>query len=146
MTRDKKTELAVGLFLLAGILSLGYLSVKTARMQLSGDGYTLNAEFSTAGGLKEGAGVEIAGVRIGGVEKIGLHEFRARVVMDICSDVGIQDDAIARIKTKGLLGEKYVDILPGASDHMLADNGTIRDTQPPVDFESLISKFVFTQL
>ena len=146
MMNGKKTELAVGLFVLAGIACLGYLSVKVARMELNGGGLKLNAVFSTAGGLKKGAGVEIAGVQVGRVADIRLQDFRANVVLDMRREIEVQEDAIARIKTKGLLGEKYVDILPGASERTLSDNSTIRETQPPVDFESLISKFVFTKL
>lgn len=137
-------EFMVGIFIIAGILCLGYLSTKYAKMEVVGDaGYQVSAIFPNTGGLKNGAQVEIAGVQIGRVRDITLDNYRARVTMTIHNTVKLQDDAIARIKTKGLLGEKYVDIVPGGSDIEIEKNGTIRETQAPVDIEELISKFVF---
>ncbi len=140
-------EIAVGIFMIVGILCLGYLSVKLARMEVVGTGgLNLVAVFSNVGGLKTGAQVEIAGVPIGRVRTITLDDYRARVELFIRADVAIQEDAIARIKTKGLLGEKYIDIVPGGSDVELSDNEMIFDTEPPVDIEDLISKFVFDKV
>lgn len=137
-------ELIVGLFILAGIGCLGYMSIRYAKMDIMGsNGYQLSAVFPTISGLKNGAMVEIAGVEIGRVKQIALDDYRARVLLSIRGDVELQDDAIARIKTKGLLGEKYIDIVPGGSDVILRQGDKIRETQPPVDIEELISKFVF---
>jgi len=139
-----ETEFLVGIFIIAGILCLGYLSTKYAKMEVVGDdGYQLVAVFPNIGGLKNGALVEIAGVKIGRVRDISLDNYRARTVLTINSNVQIQDDSIARIKTKGLLGEKFVDIVPGGSDNILQKGDKIQETQPPVDIEELISKFVF---
>ncbi|MCX8044246.1 MAG: outer membrane lipid asymmetry maintenance protein MlaD [Desulfobacterota bacterium] len=145
--RQAGLEFAVGMFIIAGILSLGYISTKYAKMEVFGQtGYQLTAIFPNIGGLKKGAQVEIAGVQIGRVKDITLDNYRARVVLTIQNTVKIPDDAIARIKTKGLLGEKYIDIVPGGSDIALEKNESIRETQPPVDIEDLISKFVFGKL
>ncbi len=137
-------ELIVGLFIFAGIGCLGYISIKFARMEMPGSaGYELTAVFSTISGLKNGALVEIAGVEIGRVKRIGLDSYKAKVMLSIRGDVQLQDDSIARIKTKGLLGEKYIDIVPGGSDIILKSGDKIRETSPPVDIEELISKFAF---
>lgn len=137
-------EFIVGIFIIAGVISLAFISTKYAKMEVVGDaGYQLIAIFPNIGGLKKGAQVEIAGVQVGRVRDIRLDNYRAKVVMTINKTIQIPDDAIARIKTKGLLGEKYVDILPGGSDSMLEQNQVIRDTQAPVDIEEIISKFVF---
>jgi phospholipid/cholesterol/gamma-HCH transport system substrate-binding protein len=137
-------ELLVGLFIVAGILALGYLSIKLGKMEIIGtQGYQVYADFSTVGGLKVGAPVEIAGIEIGRVKSLTLHDYKARTLMDIHAGVQLQDDAIFSIKTKGLLGEKYVAVLPGASDAIIKPDGKIRDAQPPVDIEDLISKFAF---
>ncbi len=137
-------ELVVGLFILAGIACLGYMSVKYARMEVMGsNGYELAAVFPTISGLKNGALVEIAGVEVGRVKEITLDNYKARVMLSIKGSVELQDDCIARIKTKGLLGEKYIDIMPGGSDIILKSGDKIRETNPPVDIEELISKFVF---
>jgi len=140
-------ELTVGLFIMAGILCLGYLSVKLGKMEVwGGKGYELYALFSEVGGLKSGSSVEIAGVEIGRVKNITLEQYQARVVIDLSENVRIQEDAIASIKTKGLIGEKYIEITPGGSEKIVGPGGRIRETQPPVDLEELISKFVFGKI
>ncbi len=139
-----KLNVAVGMFMLLGILALGYLSIKLGRVSLfGGGGYQVTADFPSVGGLKAGSSVEIAGVEIGTVEGIGLADYQARVVMRIHSDVKLQDDSIASIKTKGLIGEKYIRINPGGSDKLIPPNGKIREVEAPVDFEELLSKYIF---
>jgi phospholipid/cholesterol/gamma-HCH transport system substrate-binding protein len=137
-------ELAVGFFLLIGILSLIYLSVKLGRLEMLGrEGYSLYAEFDEVGGIKPGAAVEIAGVEVGRVKSIRLDNYEARVEFIINKNIKIQEDAIASIKTKGLIGEKYMEITPGGSEKFLSDGGRIRDTESAIDIEKLISKYVF---
>jgi phospholipid/cholesterol/gamma-HCH transport system substrate-binding protein len=140
-------ELMVGLFMIAGILCLGYLSIKLGKMEVFGSkGYELQATFSNSGGLKVGSGIIIAGVEVGRVKSIALEDYQAYVVMNLPSDVKIQEDAIASIRTKGLIGEKYVDIAPGGSDKIIPPGGKIRETQPAVDLEELVSKYVFGKI
>ncbi len=142
--KKANVELMVGLFIIAGILALCYLSIKLGRMEIIGSkGYQVYADFPNIGGLKTGALVEIAGVEIGRVKSLSLHNYKARVVMDINQEVKLQEDTIVSIKTKGLLGEKYVAVLPGAAEEYIQPNGRIRDALPPVDIEDLISKFAF---
>jgi phospholipid/cholesterol/gamma-HCH transport system substrate-binding protein len=138
------TELFVGLFMIAGIICLGYLSVKIARSEILGTrGYEVYALFSNSGGLKNGSSVTIAGVQVGRIRGISLDDYQARIVMSLQEGVKIQEDAIAAVKTKGLIGEKFIEITPGASDKIVPPGGRIRETLPPVDFEQLISKYVF---
>jgi phospholipid/cholesterol/gamma-HCH transport system substrate-binding protein len=140
-------ELMVGLFMIAGILCLGYLSIKLGKMEVFGSkGYELQATFSNSGGLKVGSGIIIAGVEVGRVKSVALEDYQAYVVMNLPSDIKIQEDAIASIRTKGLIGEKYVDITPGGSDKTIPPGGKIRETQPAVDLEELISKYVFGKI
>lgn len=140
-------ELAVGLFVLAGVLCLGYLSIKLAKMEvLGGDGYEIYAIFSDTGGLKEGSSVVIAGVEVGRVKGITMEDYEAKVVLSLKPELEIQDDAIASIKTKGLIGEKYIQITPGGSEEIIPPGGSIRETQPAVDIEQLISNFVFGKI
>jgi phospholipid/cholesterol/gamma-HCH transport system substrate-binding protein len=137
-------ELVVGIFVLAGILCLGYISVKLAKMELmGGDRYEVYAIFSDVGGLKTGSSVVIAGTEVGRVTSIVLEDYESKVVMTIDADIKLQEDAIAAIKTRGLIGEKYLNLTPGGSDQEIAPGGQIRETLPPVDFEELISKYVF---
>ena len=142
--RRSALELGVGVFVILGILALAYLSIKLGRVELfGGQGYIVTADFPSAGGLKPGATVEIAGVDVGRVDAITLADYQARVVMRINPGVKIQDDSIASIKTKGLIGEKYVRINPGGSERLVPPNGRIREVEAPVDLEELIAKYVF---
>jgi phospholipid/cholesterol/gamma-HCH transport system substrate-binding protein len=137
-------ELAVGFFLLIGIFSLAYLSVNLGRIEMMGGrSYSLYAEFEKTGGIKTGAVIEIAGVQVGKVKSIRLYDYQALVEFSIDKDVKIQEDAIASIKTQGLIGEKYVQITPGGSDKILPTGGKIRETESAVDIEELIAKYVF---
>ena len=139
-----KLHLGVGIFMVLGVLALGYLSVKLGRVSiLGGSGYLVTVDFPSVGGLKEGSTVEIAGVEIGRVESIGLADYQARVRLRVNQDVKLQEDSIASIKTKGLIGEKYVRISPGGSDRIIGPNGKIREVEAPVDFEELLSKYIF---
>lgn len=147
IVKRRQVEIGVGLFMLIGIAALGYLSVNLGRVDIFGHrGYTVYADFSTVGGLKSGAAVEIAGVAVGRVESIRLNEYQARVTMRIETGIGIQDDAIVSIKTKGLIGEKYVQVSPGGSDKTVAAGGRLREVEAPVDLEELIAKYVFGKI
>jgi phospholipid/cholesterol/gamma-HCH transport system substrate-binding protein len=141
---ERRVHIAVGLFLVLGILALGYLSVKLGRVSLLGaSGYLVSVDFPSVGGLKAGSAVEIAGVEIGRVESIGLADYQARATLRIQRDIKLQEDSIASIKTKGLIGEKFVRISPGGSDKLIQPGGRIREVEAPVDFEELLSKYIF---
>jgi phospholipid/cholesterol/gamma-HCH transport system substrate-binding protein len=143
--RSVKLEISVGLFVLGGLLAMGWLSVKLARMEMVGSSnIPIYASFSSISGLKTGAPVEIAGVEVGRVDNILLdrEEYEAKVRLKIYPDVPIQEDAIASIRTKGLIGERYISISPGSSDIILVAEQTIVETEPAINFEELISQFV----
>lgn len=140
-------ETLVGLFVVVGIFALAYLSIKLGKLEIVGErGYTVVAEFDSIAGLKNGAVVEIAGVEIGRVKEIGLDAYRARIAMSIDPSIKLQDDSIVSIRTKGLIGEKYVRITPGGSDTMVQPGGKLRDTEDPIDIEQLISNYIFGKL
>jgi phospholipid/cholesterol/gamma-HCH transport system substrate-binding protein len=140
-------ELAVGLFIIAGIVCLGYLSIKLGKMEIVGEkGYEIYGIFSNVGGLKVGSSVEIAGVNVGRVKSISLEKYQANVVLNLPKDLKIQEDAIVSIKTKGLIGEKYIEITPGGSEKIIPPGGRIRETQAALDMEELISKFIFGKI
>jgi phospholipid/cholesterol/gamma-HCH transport system substrate-binding protein len=93
--------------------------------------------------LKPKAAVTMAGVNIGRVERIQLKGGSALVIMRISKEVKLEEDVIASVKTNGIIGDKYIAISPGASDAFIQKGGKIVDTQPPLDLEELIGKFVF---
>ncbi len=147
MKKGIDLELSVGFFVLLGIICLGYLTIKLGKMELTGgNGYEIHAVFSNSGGLAVGTDVLIAGIKIGKVTKVALENYNAKVTFKINEGVKIPQDAIAAIKTKGLIGEKYVEISPGGSDVYLKPGDSIVDTQPAVDIEELISKYVFGKM
>ena len=128
------------------LLCVGYLTVKLGRMELlSDEGYRVLARFSSVSGLRVGADVEIAGVPVGRVASIELAEDSpaAVVVLRLQPRLRLPEDTIAAIKTSGLIGDKYVNLAPGASLDMIARGGEISETQSAVDIESLIGKFAF---
>ena len=138
-------ETAVGLFVLAGLLCVGYLTVKLGKLEvLGGDSYTVKARFIDVTGLKNGANVELAGVRIGRVDDIILSpDKRAVVALRIDKSVKLADDAIVSIKTSGLIGDKYVKITPGGAGDPVAAGGMLTETESSVDIGDLIGKYVF---
>ena len=142
--KDAKLELIVGVFVLVGIAALTYLAVKLGKLEVIGGGNSMEiqAEFDSVAGLKTGATVEIAGVQVGQVKRIGLNGDRATVVCSIHRGVKLYGDAIASIKTRGLIGDKYVSLSPGGSQKELPPGAKIRDTESGVDLESLIGEFI----
>ncbi len=139
-------EINLGIFVLIGLLCVAYLTVKLGKMEvLGGDGYSVEARFSSVSGLRVGASIEISGVTVGRVTGIGLDDKTSQAVVTLYVNKGIQltDDTIASVKTSGLIGDKYVSLALGGSDLMLADGDEITDTESSVDLESLISKFAF---
>ncbi len=139
-------DLVVGLFMIAGFLGFVYLSLQLGEFSIfsMGEKYTITAEFDNITGLKVGANVEIAGVDVGKVIAVSLGEYdMAKVAMRISRDVEITDDAIASIRTQGLIGDKYIRIIEGGSDTKLKNNGKIDETESAIDIEELVSKYIF---
>ncbi|MCX7913735.1 MAG: outer membrane lipid asymmetry maintenance protein MlaD [Thermodesulfovibrionales bacterium] len=145
--RKYNLELAVGVFVIAGFICLGYLSINLGRLEVFGTGYyVIRAEFEKAGGIKPGASVEIAGVEVGRVKSIRLENYQAVVYLSIRNDVKIQEDAIASIRTKGIIGEKYIQITPGGSEVFIAHGGKLRETESAIDLEELLTKYIFGKI
>jgi len=144
--RKLNMEMAVGIFLIIGFICFAYISVKLGGVQLFGNStYTLNARFESISGLKEGATVEIAGVRVGTVSGISLdpEDYEAIIHLKINKGVKIQDDSIASIRTAGIIGDRYVNISPGGSDAFLEPGGEIAETESAINLEELVSKYIF---
>lgn len=145
--RTRVIEMAVGLFMVAGIAALFFLAIKVSGLsdEASRPSYRVYASFQNAGGLTVRAKVTMAGVVIGRVSEIRLdpETLKAKVALDIYNDVNsIDDDAVAAILTAGLLGEKYIGITPGAGEEMLRNGDEIGQTQSSLVLEELIGKFL----
>jgi len=144
--KNFNTELIIGLFMLGGFLAFSYLSLQMGEFSILNfeRNYSLEAEFENVAGLKVGAGIEIAGVNIGKVARVGLGEQGlAKVTMLIKPDIMITTDAIASIRTQGFIGDKYIKIIQGADEEMLGEGDLIFDTESSIDFEELVSKYIF---
>ncbi len=138
-----KLEFIVGVFVLVGIVCLGYLSIKLGKLELiGGNVYEVIAQFNTASGLKAGTSVEIAGVEVGRVRAITLNEDRAAVILAVDNKVKLYTDTIASIKTRGIIGEKFLALSPGGGGDPLKPGDTIRDTESGLDLEELVSQYV----
>ena len=139
-------ETYVGIFVLIGLICVAYLTVKLGKFEvIGGDYYVLKARFASVNGLKPGSSVEMAGVQIGTVDRIRIHtELQvAEVELKIRKDIALSEDTIASIKTNGLIGDKYVRMMPGGSEEVLGDGDRIMETESAVDLEELISQYIF---
>lgn len=142
----RSIEAAVGIFVIIGIVCVGYLTIRLGKMGWFGDdAYPVYGRFQSVSGLKPGADVEMAGVRIGQVDSIVLDNETqvASVKMKIHKEVILTDDVIASVSTAGLIGDKFIKLSPGASDLILKPGDVITETESAVDLEALISKYVF---
>lgn len=139
-------EMGVGLFLVAGFLSFIYLTVKLGDIEYFADEtYRVTASFNSISGLKEGASVEIAGVKVGKVTGIRLDndEYEAEIALEINKDVRLQEDSIAAIRTAGIIGDRFVNIKPGGSDIYVEDGDELEETESAISLEELVSKYMF---
>lgn len=141
--RTFTVEFFVGLFAIIAFAAIAYLATGLGEIQIgTSDTYSIEAEFDNISGLKRGATVEIAGVRIGQVAEIYLEDPMAVVRLEIDRGIRIQTDDIIYIRTKGIIGDRYVKVSRGSSDEYIEENGRIIDTESVVDIEDLIGKFV----
>jgi len=139
----RKIEYIAGVFLSIGLLAVLYLTLQIGGARLfNNNTYLLEAQFSSASGVNPGSRVEIAGVRVGRVTEIDLNDdFYARITLEIKNSIELDDDTIASIKTSGLIGDRYINLLPGGSGLPLEPGDLILDTESPIDIEGLIKRF-----
>lgn len=148
MTR-KELDLWVGIFAVAGMGALLFLSLKVANLASfsSADAYQINAKFENIGGLKIRAPVKSAGVVVGRVGDIRFdnESFEAVVSMNIDSRFQFPKDSSAKILTSGLLGEQYIGITAGGDSVNLKKGDTLKLTQSAVVLENLIGQFLYNK-
>jgi len=141
-----KTETVVGLFFLMGLATFAFLAVKLGGVGgLDSGHYTLKARFTSSSGLKVGSDVEVAGVVVGKVKRIQLdpEEFESVVEVSLPKSVQLQEDAMASVRSTGLIGGKYIKISPGGADELLEPGDEIAETESAVNLEELIGKYMF---
>jgi len=135
-------EARVGIFVLLGLIVLTFFTFRVSKWGLIAEkGYRLTVDFDTASGLEPKSDVKMAGVPIGKVEEIRLVGNRAQLVLRIRKGIRIPIDSIGSIQTQGLLGEKYVEILPGKDvQRNLPAGGQVANVQNPVNLDEMIRK------
>jgi phospholipid/cholesterol/gamma-HCH transport system substrate-binding protein len=144
MKASPMRDLVVGIFVLAGLGAIAYLSMSVGGLSLRrSGGLTLYASFDELGGLKPRAPVVIAGVKVGQVESIELDKtFRARARLALDTGLQLPVDTSASIMTAGLLGDKYVSLQLGGEEELLHSGEEIAFTESAVILERLIGQFV----
>jgi phospholipid/cholesterol/gamma-HCH transport system substrate-binding protein len=146
MIKKYSLETAVGIFVVVGLICVGYMTVKLGKVSLFTENtYPLKARFASASGLRVGSSVEVYGIEVGKVTRLAIDAQRqmADVEMEINKRTRVYDDASATIKSAGLIGDKYVKIDPGGAGVALKPHGVITETSVPADIEDLIGKYAF---
>ncbi len=142
-------ETVVGVFVLMGLILIAYMTVKLGHVNLFGDkSYSLYARFTSVSGLRPGNPVKMLGMEVGRVKSLQMDQDDLRAVVEIRIRKGIHvyDDAIASIKTEGLIGDRYLSIDPGGVGDILEPGATIIETQAPVEISDLIGKYAFGEV
>jgi len=139
-------ETVVGIFVVIGLLAIAYMTVKLGNVGFLGENtYSLYAKFTSVTGLRVGNPVNMLGLEIGRVQSFKMDQEKqvAVVELKINKDIEVYDDAIASIKTEGLIGDKFISIDAGGGGDLLEDGDTITDTESPTDIMDLVSKYAF---
>ncbi|WP_211242731.1 outer membrane lipid asymmetry maintenance protein MlaD [Sinimarinibacterium sp. CAU 1509] len=149
--QTRSLEILVGFFVCLGVAAVFVMTFRVASLDTVGRGegtYSVSGVFQNIGGLKVGASVTMAGVKIGRVRDIEIDpsSFQARVSIDISKRYDkIPEDTSAKILTAGLLGDQYIGLEPGGMDDYLADGSELTLTQGALVLENLIGQFVAGQ-
>lgn len=146
MSKRSIAEIAAGAgVLLVALGFLGYAVLHGGRAPQM-DGQALSAEFDRVDGLNAGSDVKIAGVKVGSVVsmRIDPQSFQAQVTMRVQPGLRLPTDTSAEVQSEGLLGGKYISLVPGGSERLLGDGGRITETQGSVSLESLLGRFIFS--
>ena len=146
MNEKQHTEILVGIFILIGIITITFLALRMGDFGLlNNTQYIIKAEFTSASGLKKGAHVEMAGVSVGKVKNIIFNPetYLAEVFIAIENNIKVPEDSTASIRTAGIIGDKFLKISPGGSEIIIEKNMSIVETEPSINLEELISKYIF---
>ena len=134
------TETKVGIFVLLGIIILALFTVRVGRIAVREVGYRVYAYVESAAGLDKNSPVRIAGVEIGRVEAISLEGLKAKVTIHLPASVQLPLGSKVYVKSAGLLGEKYVEIVPGTNAEFIHANGTVEEGGPSADVDRVLTQ------
>lgn len=130
----------IGLFMLMGLIILGIFIIKIEDIPVGerGDRLTVTAHFPSVAGLDRKAAVRIAGVRVGKVEDISLEGSEAVLTMSLNPDVQLHEGAVAQVTSLGMLGDKYIEILPGDFSLPLLPPGAVLGSATVPSFDDVM--------
>jgi len=146
MQQYRRIEVTVGVFVFLGLIAIAWLALKVGQVGGIGEsGYTVVASFKDVGGVRKGSDVMLAGVIIGRVDEVKLtNNDHATIILRIHEDVAITEDAFASVRTKGIIGDRYIRISQGMDDTHLTAGSEIVETEDAINIEDLISKYIFS--
>ena len=140
--RGVSTEIKVGIFVFIGLVALAYMTLRIEKFKIkSAKGYEVAALYDSVSGLVVNSPIEVAGIEVGRVKGVKLIGNQAKVTMTISKDIPVYSDARAVIRTKGVLGDKYIDLEPGTEKgQRLAAGGVITQTRSTIELDHLLAK------
>lgn len=145
MNRKSLAEIIAGALVL-GVAAVFLFYAVSHSGRSVGPGYTVTAKFDRIDGLGQGADVRMSGVKIGTVtsQEIDPETYLAVVTMRVDSRIRLPVDTSAEITSEGLLGGRYIALVPGGSERMIANGGSIEATQAAISLEALLGRFIFS--
>lgn len=145
MNRKSLAEIIAGALVLGVAAFFLYYAVGHSGRSV-GPGFTVTAKFDRIDGLGSGADVRMSGVKIGTVtaQVIDPETYLAVVTMRVDNRIRLPVDTSAEITSEGLLGGRYIALVPGGSEQMIADGGAIEATQAAISLEALLGRFIFS--
>ena len=145
--RGNVIETVMGAVVLVVAALFLVFAYNTSQVRSVSGGYEVSAQFERIDGIHQGSDVRISGIKIGSVTAAVLDPktFLADVRMNIEPVIKLPDDTVAEIVSAGLLGDKYMSLVPGGSDKTIPPGGKIQYTQSSVSLENLIGQMIFSQ-
>jgi len=145
MSEYKRIEITVGIFVFIGIVGMFYMALRLGEVGgLGASGYVVTADFDDIGGIRTGADVMIAGVVMGRVDNVFLNkDDQAELTLRINDGIKLTSDVIASVRTKGIIGDRFIRLSQGGDDTYLQDGDSIEETESAISLEGLVSKYIF---
>jgi phospholipid/cholesterol/gamma-HCH transport system substrate-binding protein len=138
-SKTRKNELKVGALLLVSVLVFGWLSIQIGAFGGFGETIHVRVTFNNASGLVVDSGVKVAGVDVGSVESLEVEFDVAVAMLELQADAGLRQDVVAQVRSRSLLGEKYVALTPRSPEAPLLQDGDEIKSRPSVEIDDLIS-------
>lgn len=140
MSRSRGQEIGVGVLLIVAVALLSWMSVQVGALQGFGDRIQASAVLADAAGLAEGADVKVAGVTVGRVLTLTIDHDVAVVAFEVEEQAGLRSDAVAQVRARSVLGEKYLELSPQSRDAPpLADGDRLDTSRPGMEIDQLVN-------